>query len=243
MSHATPARTRLELSAPQAVSQTSALIFEPHQDAGGSVVVLAPGAGTTLTSSVLRVVGRRVAERGRPVVVFNFPYVEAGRRRPDPGSRLERAYADVLEAVAARFGPRPLVIGGRSMGGRIASQLAAHDPAACQGLVLLSYPLHPERPARDVGTVPAHSLRTGHWPRLAVPTLFVQGDRDRLCDLDALAREQAARLGPPPPTTHTIAGADHGFNVRKRDARTTSDVLAEVAAVVGDWVVGLDAAR
>ncbi len=241
MSEVTSTRSRLALSAPQAVSHTSALAFEPHEDAGGSVVVLAPGAGTDLTSSVLRVVGRRVASRGHPVVVFNFPYAEAGRRRPDPPSRLERAYADVLEALAARFGSRPMIIGGRSMGGRIASRLAAHDPGRCRGLALLSYPLHPQRRVRDTEPVPAHTLRTEHWPRLSVPTLFVQGDRDRLCDLDVLAREQTAHLRPGLVTTHAVAGADHGFAVRKRDPRTVSDVLAEVAAVVGDWVVALDA--
>lgn len=237
-----PARIRLELSAPQAVSGTSALVFEPHTDAGREVVVLAPGAGTDLTSTVLGVVGRWLAARGRPVVVFNFPYAEAGRRRPDPPARLERAYADVLRALAPRYGARPFVIGGRSMGGRIASQHSAREPSTCQGLVLLSYPLHPRRRARDTGPIPADSLRTGHWPHLAVPTLFVQGDRDLLCDLDVLAREQAAHLGPGLATTHTVGGADHSFAVRKRDARASGDVLAEVAGVVGDWVVALDAA-
>jgi uncharacterized protein len=230
VSTASAVRLRIPLTAPQAVSHTSAVLWQPASDRGGLVFVLGHGAGTDLTNPLLRVVGRGLAERGFPTVAFNFAYSEAGRKRPDPAPRLESAYRDVLAVVRAEVGSeRPLVLGGRSMGGRMASHLAA-DGEPCAGLVLLGYPLHPAgRPEK---------LRTDHWPRLRVPLLFVSGDRDRLCDLDLLADQRRAHLSVAH-RVHVLAGADHGFAVRKSDGRSDSDVLHEVIGVVGDWAESL----
>jgi hypothetical protein len=137
---------------------------------------------------------------------------------------------------------RPVVLGGRSLGGRIASLLVA--AGACPqavGLLLLAYPLHPAgRPER---------LRTAHWPNLRVPVLFVQGDRDPLCDLGLLERERAALLSGADSRVHVLAGADHGFALARaravdgagQGARSRSVVLAEVVTVVEDWLRGLAA--
>lgn len=227
MSTGAPTRVRVPLRAPQAVTHTSAMRWDPETDTGRPGVVLGHGAGSDLANPVLLAVARGLAARGYPVLTFNFPYAEAGRKPPDSPARLESAFNDVLAAAGEAMGGRPLVLGGRSMGGRVASQLAAAGQP-CEGLVLLGYPLHPPgRPER---------LRTAHWAQLRVPVLFVQGDRDRLCDLDLLERERAAHLRDVPSTVHVLSGADHGFAVRKSDGRSATAVLEEVTRVVGDWV-------
>jgi len=203
------------------------VVWTPEADPGGPVVVLATGAGTDLTHPVLWTVARGLARRGLPTVTFNFAYTEAGRKRPDPPERLQSAFRDVLAVVPQELGAgRPLFIGGRSMGGRMASHLAASG-VPVDGLVLLGYPLHPAgKPER---------LRTDHWPDVTVPTLFVQGERDALSNLDLLVRERADKLRGPS-TLHVIPGADHGFAVRKRDGRPQAEILEEVVEVVADWI-------
>ncbi len=219
------------MTSPQAVTHTSAVLWQPDEDRGGLAFVLGHGAGTDFTNPLLRTVGRGLAEHGFPVMVFNFPYTEAGRKRPDPAPRLEAAYRDALVTAQEALGAdRPLVLGGRSMGGRIASHLAA-DGVRCAGLVFLAYPLHPAgRPEK---------LRTGHWPSLGVPLLFLSGDRDRLCDLALLDRERSAHLRGVAHRLHVLTGADHGFAVRKSDGRTDGEVLAEIIGVMAEWAEGL----
>jgi uncharacterized protein len=224
-------RLRVPLTSPQAVTHTSAVLWQPDDDRGGLAFVLAHGAGTDFTNPLLRGVGRGLAERGFPAMAFNFAYAEAGRKRPDPAARLEAAYADAIAEAHRTLGDaRPLVLGGRSMGGRMASHLAAAG-TRCAGLVFLGYPLHPAgRP---------ETLRTGHWARLSTPLLFVSGDRDRLCDLALLDRERAAHLRGVAHRLHVVEGGDHGFAVRKSDGRADADVVAEVIGVVADWAEGL----
>lgn len=222
-----PTRVRMPLRPAQAVTHTSAMRWDPVTDTGKPGVVLGHGAGSDLANPVLLAVARELAARGHPVLTFNFAYAEAGRKPPDRPARLEAAFVDAITGAEQAMGPRPLVLGGRSMGGRIASLVAAAGQP-CAGLILLGYPLHPPgRPER---------LRTAHWPALRVPVLFVQGDRDRLCDLDLLERERAALLTGAPSTVHVLAGADHAFAVRKSDGRSASSLLEEVSTVVGDWL-------
>lgn len=221
-------RARVALSSPQAVSHTSAVLWHPPV-VTGAAFLLAHGAGTDLTHPFLRAVARGLAERGHPAVTFNFGFTEAGRKRPDPMPRLESAYADVVAWARDRFGPRPLVLGGRSMGGRVGSHLAAQG-VPCAGLAFLGYPLHPAgRPER---------LRTGHWPRLRVPVLFVTGQRDKLCDLDLLARERARHLAAVDDRLHVVAGGDHSFKVRAADGRSQAAVQVEVIEAVTAWAAG-----
>lgn len=232
-------RFRIALSAPQVLAETSAMLWRPAIDDGRAGVVLAPGAGSDLTNPLLRAVGRGLAAAGHPVAAFNFAYTEAGRRRPDPAGRLERTYRDVVAALRERMGPRRLVLGGRSMGGRIASHLAA-DGEDCAGLLALGYPLHPRRRAGESGR-PAR-LRTGHWSRLRVPALFVQGERDALCDLGVFDEERVAHLDAALTEVHVVRGADHGFEVRKRDGRTVQEVRDEVVGAARDWLARVVAA-
>lgn len=220
-------RLRVPLRPPQAVAHTSAVLWWPHDESRRIGLVLAHGAGTDVSNPVLLAVGRGLADRGYPVLTFNFAYAETGRKQPDPPARLESAFRDAITVASEAMGDRALILGGRSMGGRIASRLAAQGEP-CAGLVLLAYPLHAaRRPER---------LRTDHWPQLAVPVLFVQGDRDRLCDLTLLERERRAHLTGTDSSLYVVAGADHAFAVRKADGRGPGAVLDEIVGAVGDWL-------
>lgn len=229
MSPARTRRVRVPLRPPQAAGQTSAVLWEPEHDTGRVGLVLGHSAGTDMTDAVLLAVGRGLADRGYPVLTFNFAFAEVGRRPPDPPARLDAAFIDAIGVARHEMGGRDLVLGGRSLGGRVASRLAAGDQP-CAGLVLLGYPLHPaRRPER---------LRTDHWVNLDVPMLFVQGDRDLLCDLTLLESERNRWLPGVPSDVHVVAGADHSFGVRKTDGRAPSAVLEEVTAAVADWLDG-----
>lgn len=225
-----PERTALPLTPPQAVPETTALWFDPPAGSTpGATVVLAHGAGSGPDSDVLLAVARRLAAHGHAVLSFAFAYRAAGRRLPDRQPRLLSAWADAVDAALVRWGwQRPLVLGGRSMGGRMASLLVAAG-RPCDGLVLLAYPLRPARAAAGQGP-----LRTAHWPQVAAPALFVTGERDALCDLDELERERTAL--PRPSQVVVVAGADHSFVLRARDGRTRTALLDELSGAVAGWV-------
>jgi hypothetical protein len=220
-------RLRIPLTQPQAAEAASAVLW--RTGTGSAMFVLAHGAGSDLTHPLLRGLARGLAERGHETLTFNFGYTEAGRKRPDPMPRLESAYRDVASHARARARDRPLVLAGRSMGGRVATHLAAQGEP-CDGLALFGYPLHPVgRPEK---------LRTDHWPSLHVPVLFVTGDRDRLCDLALLPAERR-RLAATDHRLHVLAGADHGFKVRASDGRTNADVIAEAVGAAAAWAATL----
>jgi predicted alpha/beta-hydrolase family hydrolase len=165
-----------------------------------------------------------LAASGRRVVLYNFPYRERGRGRPDPPAVLEATTRAVGEFAHGSLGAERLVHGGRSMGGRIASQAVA-EGAPADGLVFLAYPLHP--PGRP------ESRRDAHLPRVPVPMLFVQGTRDDFARWDlleaTLARLSRAEL-------HPVEAADHSFKVRKSSGRTAAEVEAEVERAVLQWL-------
>lgn len=222
---------RLALTPPQAVSHSTALLYRAATLGPRAAFVLGHGAGSDQSSVLLRAVGNGLAERGYPVLTFDFAYTRAGKRRPDSQARLEAAFRDALARARELFAGLPLILGGRSMGGRIASHLAA-DGQACAGLAFLAYPLHAaSRPEK---------LRTAHWCRLRAPMLFVSGDRDALCDLDVLARERAAHLGSATHDLHLVRGGDHSFTVRPSDERTAAQVRHEVITAIADWADRLD---
>jgi predicted alpha/beta-hydrolase family hydrolase len=178
-------------------------------------LLLAPGAGSDRNQSTLRAIETALAPL--PVVRMDFPYRRAGRKAPDRPDVLLQAVRDEAAAVveAARIRPRRLVLGGRSMGGRICS-MAVADGLPAAGLVLVSYPLHPPgRPDR---------MRTEHLGRLEVPCLFVSGTSDPFGSPGEL---EAATAAIPGPVTHVwIDGGRH-------ELKGADD---EVAAVVARWV-------
>jgi len=197
----------------------------------GVAVVLAPGAGAPMDHPFLATMARALCARGMLTVRFDFPYQQAGRRAPDRAPVLEATWRAVIAAVRGEA-PGCLVCGGKSMGGRIAAQVAA-EGEVCDGLFFLGYPLHP--PGRT------EKLRDAPLRRLRRPLLFVQGERDRLCDL-GLLREILAGLAAPV-SLHVIPEGDHGFKVPKRTGRTEAEVWGEIARVLGDWVAGVCAPR
>jgi predicted alpha/beta-hydrolase family hydrolase len=218
-------RRRIALPGGGAVSAVVALPAGFRRPGRTPAVILAHGAGANMKSAFMSTVHSGLAREGFVSVKFNFPYTEARRRIPDPRPVLERCYRAVLAAVLRdrALAPPWVVIGGKSLGGRIASYVAAD--AAVRGLLLLGYPLHPAgRP---------DALRADHLPGIPVPALFVQGTRDALCDLERL-RLVLGHL--PRATLHTIEGGDHSFRVPRRLAASDGEVWDEIVGVAARWL-------
>jgi predicted alpha/beta-hydrolase family hydrolase len=166
---------------------------------------------------------RAVETAGFDAVRFNFPYREKGSNRPDPMPVLQASIAAVVARARKELEPRKLVIGGRSMGGRAASMLAA-EGFECDGLLLAAYPLHPAgKPEK---------LRAAHLSRISVPVLCFNGTRDELCRRDLMEQALANTAW----QMHWIEGADHSFRVLKSSGRTDEAVFDEIAAVSRDWL-------
>jgi predicted alpha/beta-hydrolase family hydrolase len=208
-------------------AETSA-VHEPASGASSGVFVCAHGAGGNLADRGTLAAAATMRARGLDVVRFNFLYKETRSGRPDPMPVLKRTMEAVVARVRQELGPRRLVIGGRSMGGRAASMLAA-DGFACDGLLLLAYPLHPEGKPEQ--------LRDAHLPTIAVPTLCLNGTRDALCRRDLM--EAVLLRVRPTFRMHWLEGADHMFHVLKSSGRTDAEVLDEVGRVAEEWLAGL----
>ena len=222
-------RRRIALPGGGAVSAVVALPSGFRQPGRTPAVILAHGAGSDMKSPFMSTVHTGLARSGYVAVKFNFPYTEARRHAPDPRPVLEACYRAVVDAVARdrALAPPWIVIGGKSLGGRIATYVAAGG-AAVRGVVLLGYPLHPAgRP---------DELRAAHLPAVGVPTLFIQGTRDALCDLERL-RPVLRRI--PKATLHTVEGGDHSFRLPRRTGRSDAEVLADVVAVTARWLGSL----
>jgi predicted alpha/beta-hydrolase family hydrolase len=194
---------------------------------GGRTIVLAHGAGAPMDSPFLAAMARGLAERGLRVVRFEFPYMRARRERgerkpPDRQPVLERAWREVIERLGGGAG---LVVGGKSLGGRIASMVA--DEAGARGLVCLGYPFHPpDAPER---------LRTAHLRELRTPALVLQGTRD---PFGSPAEIAGYGLSPAIRVVYLPDG-DHSFKPRASSGRTERQNLAEAIEAVAGFVTGL----
>jgi hypothetical protein len=205
------------------------LAYQGPGRAKDRAVLLAHGAGADMNAATLTTVADALAAAKIPSLRFNFPYKAAGRRAPDRPPVLEAALREAVSELAgrAKVPPERVVLGGRSMGGRIGSIVAADDGAL--GLVLLGYPLHPPgRPAQ---------LRIEHFPRLRMPALFVSGTRDAFGSPEELRRETKKVKGRV--SFHWVESGDHGFKPLKSSGLSVDAVLADVAAAVVDFVTGL----
>jgi len=202
----------------------------PQGDTGISLI-LAHGAGANQTSSFMVRFSTALAAHGIDTMTFNFVYTEEGRRLPDRNDKLESCYRAVIDAACAeKFNKdahrRKLVIGGKSMGGRIASQVAAAGHDGVAGLVFLGYPLHP--PGRP------DKLRSKHLPDIRAPMLFVQGSRDAFGTPDELRPimdelKAAADLC-------VVEDGDHSFKVTKRSAMSQDQVYDFALDEIVRWL-------
>jgi len=197
-------------------------------DPKSPILVLAHGAGAGEQHPWMVRVGKGLAARGVHVVTFNFPYMDAKRRLPDSASVLEGCYRDVIGVVQREVASagRGLFVGGKSMGGRIATQVAAADATlSVTGLVLLGYPLHP--PGRP------DKRRDAHLPRIGRPTLFVQGSRDTFgtpAELQPVLESMS-----PVPTLFVVEGGDHSFRISGGGhQQAVSD--ARVQQAIAEWI-------
>jgi predicted alpha/beta-hydrolase family hydrolase len=199
----------------------AALLVRPR--APRALYALAHGAGAGMTHRFLEAFAGALADRGVATLRYQFPYAEAGRRRPDPRPLLLATVRAAVAVAAARAGGLTLLAGGKSMGGRMTSLAAAEAPlAGVAGLVFAGFPLHP---ARRPGIE-----RAEHLDRVALPMLFLAGTRDALAELPLL-RPVCARLAGRA-ELHVVDGADHGFAVLRRSGRTGEAVTAELADAV-----------
>jgi predicted alpha/beta-hydrolase family hydrolase len=187
-----------------------------------ATIVVAHGAGAGMDHPFLAGFTDACVEEGLATLRFNFPYLEAGRRAPDPEATLRDAWRAAFDAASARADGAPVWASGKSLGGRIASMCAADGDIAPAGLVFLGYPLHPPgKPER---------IRDEHLYRIGVPMLFLQGTSDPFAS-PALLQGVVGRLGERA-TLLPFEGAGHSFEVRgaKRDPRATGGSLAAPTA-------------
>jgi hypothetical protein len=221
-----------ELSLPVGSLGTVTARHYAASSAGTPILVLAHGAGADQRHRFMVTVASSLAAAGIQVVTFNFLYTEQRRRSPDRAPVLEETWRAVLEGVHAALSPKKgIVVGGKSMGGRIASQVLGTPPATTawskvKGLMLLGYPLHP--PGKP------EAARTAHLPGIRVPILLVQGTRDSFG-----TRDEVTPIFDAIPATVTydfIEGGDHSFAVPKSSGLTERDVLAGITSRVARWI-------
>jgi uncharacterized protein len=186
-------------------------------DRAVSGLVLAHGAGGGQKSRFMIDASRAMASRGITTATFDFPYMAAGRSVPDKAPVLEQSWRDAIAAARAHeaFAGLPLFIGGKSMGGRISSQVAAQQLDGIAGLIFLGYPLHP--PGRP------EQRRDAHLPAICEPMLFVQGTRDQFGtadDIGALIPKLSPRT-----ELFAVADGDHSFKVRVKVTGRKQDAV------------------
>ena len=214
---------------------TALLYLSQKKNRLGVTIILGHGAGADQSSGFMRLFARGLSDRGLDVMTFNFVYTEQRRGVPDQKAKLESCFRAVIVAALSqkKVKGNKLVIGGKSMGGRIASQVVAaaceqNDPLVKEiaGLVFLGYPLHPPgNPAK---------LRTEHLPQITVPMLFVQGTRDSLGSTDEITPiVKELKL---PAEIHVIEGGDHSFKAPKKFGLTQEEVYSAAMDAIVDWV-------
>jgi len=205
--------------------EVSSLLLRPSD--ARALFVFAHGAGAGMRHAFMEAVAERLAQRRVATFRFQFPYMEVGRRGPNPAPVLMKTVRSAV-AEAARLAPElPLVAGGKSMGGRMTSSAAAKEALpGVRGLAFFGFPLHaPGKKSAERGA---------HLADVGLPVLFLQGTRDKLADLTLL--EPLLADVTPGPTLHVVGDADHGFHVPKRSGRTDEEVLDELCDVFAEWL-------
>ena len=207
-------------------TETSA-VFEPADGKERAVFVCAHGAGGNMNDRSMLNLAKVLRAQGLSVVRFNFLYKEKKSSSPDKMPKLQECFSAVVDRTRSEVKPKKLFIGGRSMGGRAASMMAAEN-FDCDALMLFAYPLHP--PGQP------EKLRDEHLRTIKVPVICFNGTRDAFCTKSLM--EKAIESVKTDWEMHWIEGADHSFHVPKSSGRTDADVMAEVGAVTKDWLEG-----
>jgi uncharacterized protein len=222
-------RERASAALPAAVEVDLAghpgLLIRPA--AANALYVLAHGAGAGMRHAFLAAIAAALAAREIATLRWEFPYMAAGKSRPDRAELAEAAVREVWTAARSQLPELAAFAGGKSFGGRMTSRAHAAAPLpGLRGLIFLGFPLHPpDKPGVE---------RAAHLAATSGPLLFVQGDRDELAGLRRL-RPVVARLGARA-TLHIVKAADHGFDVQVRSGRTRSEVLDDIADTVASWI-------
>lgn len=212
-------------------STTATLYPAAAKDPFSAVFVLAHGAGGGQSSAFIVQYATALAAAGLDIVTFDFRYMALRRRVPDPPAVLEDCYRAVVSHVEGtpELAGRPIFIGGKSMGGRIATQIAAGPGVdAVRGLVLLGYPLHP--PGKP------QQLRAKHLPAIRQPMLFVQGSRDAFgtpAELKPILEPMGQRV-----TVWVVEDGDHSFKVPARRG-SQSSIHSAIQTQIVDWIQGV----
>jgi uncharacterized protein len=208
--------------------RVTAIVYPAAGRRVGVTLILGHGAGAGQTSRFMVSMATALAARGIDTATFNFLYMEEKRRLPDPNPRLEACYQAVIAVLRGHktFGRGALAIGGKSMGGRIASQVAASGTGDLAGLVLLGYPLHP--PGKP------DQRRIAHLPKIIAPMLFVQGARDSF----GTPEELRPVLQPLPARSelYVVDHGDHSFKVPKRSGVAQEDIEVAIQDKIADWL-------
>jgi predicted alpha/beta-hydrolase family hydrolase len=212
--------------------RVTALIYP----AAGSLLVLAHGAGASQSSPFMVHAASYLASRGVEVATFNFVYTSKKKKVPDSPALLEATYRAVLEALRPHAKGRALFLGGKSMGGRIASHIAATETGV-RGLVFLGYPLHPPGKPRDESTPP----RAQHLFAVPCPMLFVQGTRDVFGTPDDLRPLLGSLAGGS--AIHSVLGGDHSFAVLKKSGLSQAETTGAALDAVVSWLAERGADR
>ena len=204
------------------------LVYAANKQRRGVTLLLGHGAGADQTSAFMVSFATGLAARGVDTVTFNFLYTEQGRRAPDTNNKLEACYRAAIDAARGlrKLKANRLLIGGKSLGGRIASQVAATGVNDLAGLVFLGYPLH--APGK------ADQPRMAHLPQIQAPLLFLQGTRDPFGtpdELRAVIKQLKLRA-----TLHEVAGGDHSFTVPKKWPASQPEVYAAAQEAIIEWI-------
>ncbi len=229
----------LQISIGDGDSVSALLYLAEKKNRAAVTVILGHGAGAGQLHPFMRLFAAGLGERGFDVLTFNFQYMDQGRKVPDPKAKLESCYRAVIEAALAnkKLKGNRLVIGGKSMGGRIASQVAALEcggstplselaTTAIAGLVFLGYPLHP--PGRP------DKLRDAHLPQITAPMLFVQGSRDAFGSPEELCATITKHHLPA--TLHIVASGDHSLKVPKMHGTPQELIYGSAIEEIACWL-------
>ena len=214
----------ISFQATKSSGKVSALLMRPKN--ARWLLVLGHGAGAGMRRKFMEAIVGRLAEHEIATFRYQFPFMERGTKRPDPRPILLTTVRSAVDAAVKAAGDVPLLAGGKSMGGRMTSMAAAESPLPkVQGLVFFGFPLHP--PGQT------STERSDHLAKVTVPTLFLQGTRDSLANLNLL-QPICKKLGKLA-TLHIIDGADHSFHVLKSLGKTDDQVMEELGRTVGAW--------